>query len=422
MKMVVLVSRLARYRLTILSLFLLATLPVAVAQNTTVPAAKKSTLIILLDGFPADLVNEHDTPNLVRLGHAGVRAPMLTIWPAISSPNHWALVTGLNAEHSGVYHNSDGIWDPANKSHFTLENPNYAHGEPVWTSVERQGRVSGVIGGWMGGMVAADRGPSWFLPYFPEEGLPDERADLALAVLSQAPEARPDFLALYVIDVDHALHVNGVGSKIGTDTLHYADAMVGKIMDGLKARKLSDSVNLIVVSDHGMMNLEPEDIILSDHLDFSLLETPPVGAGPVYTLWPKPGKEAEVYRRISTVPHLKAYRAGEIPKEFACCRPDRQPPILLVGDPGWSLANSRPTPGSRTLATHGFDLSRTEMHALFVAAGPDIKPGSTLELAHTIDVYSLLTFLVNVPPELNDGSISTFCGILATPAPGCGTR
>jgi alkaline phosphatase D len=410
-------------KITLLLLFLLANVPLALAQKAPVPVQKESTLIILLDGLPADLVNEQDTPNLVRLGHAGVRSPMIPIWPAISSPNHWGLVTGLTAEHSGVYHNAGGMWDPAGKSPFMPDNPNFAHGEPVWTNVARQGRISGVIGGWMGGMVAADRGPSWYVPYFPEEGVPDERANLALAVLSQSQEGRPDFVALYVIDVDHALHLNGVGSQIGTQTLHYADQLVGKIMDGLKARKLFDTVNLVVVSDHGMMNLEPQEIILSDYLDFSMLETPPVGGGPVYTLWPKPGQEAEVYRRISSAhPHLKVYRAGDIPKEFACCRPDRQPPILLVGDPGWSIENTPPAPGPRLMATHGFDLSRPEMHALFIAAGPAIKPGSTMEMVHTVDVYSLLTYLVNVPPNLNDGSITPFCGILVTTAPGCRPR
>lgn len=54
-------------------------------------------------------------------------------------------------------------------------------------------------------------------------------------------------------------------------------------------------------------------------------------------------------------------------------------------------------PRGASLGTHGFLNSEPEMQAIFVAAGPHIRPGSKLQPISNLAVASILARLLNVP-------------------------
>src|SRR5688500_4508175 len=85
--------------LTTLLLSVSLTSPAWASQSVV---AKRTTLYVLLDGVRADAVTPTQTPHMERLSRRGARAAMTPVWPSLSRPNHWALVTGLNARSSGV--------------------------------------------------------------------------------------------------------------------------------------------------------------------------------------------------------------------------------------------------------------------------------------------------------------------------------
>src|SRR5687767_10387984 len=107
----------------------------AIAGST----AKQTTLLILLDGFRADRLNAEWAPRLHRLARSGASATMVPIWPSLSRPNHWALVTGLNARNSGVWQNE--MYDPAANRPINVTDRNWAFGEPIWATLAREGRI-----------------------------------------------------------------------------------------------------------------------------------------------------------------------------------------------------------------------------------------------------------------------------------------
>ncbi|HET9446614.1 MAG TPA: nucleotide pyrophosphatase/phosphodiesterase family protein, partial [Steroidobacteraceae bacterium] len=366
----------------------------------------------------ADALNPQVTPNLLRLAHEGVRSEMTPIWPPISRPNHWAMVTGLDARHSGVFHND--MYSPATGRLFSFEDPNWAHGEPIWATLAKQGRVSGVVGGWTGAQLTDGRGPSFYIPGTYPPGERHRRAALVLELLDQPVRRRPDLLALYFPDIDLDQHSFGVGSAEAVASIRRADRLVGELREGLISRGLSRSVTVLVVADHGSMNLQPQDIVLADYLDLDSLRAAPAGGGPVFAIWPKQGDEDAIYRKLTRAhPHLHAYRAGEFPPEWACCHSDRTPPIMIVSDPGWSIEVARPDPAKRYRASHGFDSRIPDMKAIFLAAGPAIKSGVQLAPFDTIHLYSLLAALTGVQPHLNNGSVRPFCGVLTDPPQSC---
>lgn len=345
----------------------------ATASTVAANPDNQSLIFIMLDGFRWDLVDPAATPNLDRLAKGGVRGEMIPVWPTISSPNHWALVTGLYPIHSGVFHND--MYDPANGGNFK-NTGDWGHGEPIWTAVTHQGGISGVVGGWAGAQNAsnANTRPSFYIPYSAVIGERDNRAELVLQILDQDSATRPDLLALYVIEVDHDEHRYGVGSAEANKPIKRIDRMIGKLVAGLAVRHLNDKVNIVIVADHGMMNVGQDQLIyLDDYVDLTKLMVPPVGSGPVFSLWPKPGMEDTIHERLRSAHlHLHAFRPNEIPARLNCCHPDRTPPILLSVDLGW-IALLRTGEGATMKGMHGYDNMVSEMYALFIAAGPAIR-------------------------------------------------
>ena len=381
---------------------------------------KQSTVVILLDGFRWDLQTPTATPNLERLAKAGTRGEMIPVWPTISTPNHWALVTGLYPSHTGLFHNE--MYDPeSGKYQKPLEDVFFGVGEPIWAAVARQHGTSGLIGGWAGWRAAdASKSPSWRMPYSIDEQGHDNRATLLLQILDQKAETRPDLTTLVFFDVDHEQHVYGVGSPEANQAIRHVDRVIGELTTGLAARGLDRKVNLVIVADHGMMNVgEGQVIFLDDHIDLNSLAVPPVGGGPVMALWPKPGLAPVIHEKLLNAgPHLQAFRPGEIPENRKCCGSWRMPPILVTVDPGW-IVTTRARSDSNVKGMHGYDHTRSEMHALFIAAGPAIRAGVQLKPFRNVDVYSLLAELLKIEPAKNDGSIDSLCPILVHPPAAC---
>ena len=52
------------------------------------------------------------------------------------------------------------------------------------------------------------------------------------------------------------------------------------------------------------------------------------------------------------------------------------------------------------------------MKAIFVAAGPDIRPGSTVAPFENVDVYPLIAGILGLPAGTVDGKIGALKGIL----------
>jgi hypothetical protein len=105
----------------------------------------------------------------------------------------------------------------------------------------------------------------------------------------------------------------------------------------------------------------------------------------------------------------------DIPERFRYKNHDRTPDLLLLANLGYTITttdrlDSRPNFPSG--GAHGYNPIHPEMHAVFMAIGPDIIPGSVLPPFEVVHVYELLTHLLGIAPAPNDGNLETFEGIL----------
>jgi predicted AlkP superfamily pyrophosphatase or phosphodiesterase len=82
-----------------------------------------------------------------------------------------------------------------------------------------------------------------------------------------------------------------------------------------------------------------------------------------------------------------------------------------VADPGWMIAwrHGKVFDG---LGEHGYDNASPDMRALFLARGPDFKPGTTIDDFPNVDVYDLLAPLLGINPAPNDGTLAPFLPVL----------
>ena len=400
------------------------------AFGASVPEEKQTLLLILIDGARWDITSSGLTPNLKRLAEEGVQAEMIPVWPTSSSPNHWALATGLYPVRGGVYDND--MFDPTTGGWFDRSQDSWAHGEPIWAAVARQGNISGVIGGWAGAQIAKGaRRPSFYIPYTPPTDDCQhclELSSVVLPLLDQLPDTRPQFLALYFLEPDHSQHRYGVGSPEAGKVIGQLDAMIGNLISALAKAGLANKVNIIVVSDHGQVNRHAhrEILYIDDEINTDDLVTgsiPVRSPGPIMEVWPKPGKEEAIYERLRkhANSHIHVFRAADIPARWHCCDPTRAPPIIVTTD-SEAVVGFRSSHGSGPIGVHGYDNAVRDMHSLFIAAGPAFKKTTQLPPFNNIDLYALMAAILNVEPSETDGSIVSLCSILVHPPASCMTK
>lgn len=402
--------------LLLLSVLVLAGCSPAGRPDQPAPTSDQRVILISLDGFRADYLDRGLSPNLAALANRGVQARWMTpVFPTLTFPNHYTIVTGLYPAHHGIVANT--IRDSAlgvfrMSDTLANRNPAWWGGEPIWATAEKQGRRAAAFF-WPGSESGAGgSAPSHWLPF--NDAFPDAaRVDSVLAWASQSPGTAPAITTLYYSNVDHAGHNAGPDSPDVDSAIVHVDAMVGRLVTGLRDLGLLDRTNIIIVSDHGMApRPETKLIVLDDFIlldDVSVVEWSPVGM-----LIPAAGKEAEVIRKLrGASPHLAVYRRDEVPERFRFRDSPRITPLVLVADEGWSITSRSRVASWRTRGGgHGWDNALPSMRAIFVAAGPAFRSGAVIEPFQNVHVYSLLAHILGINPAPNDGNLDSVRTVL----------
>lgn len=378
------------------------------------PAPQPLLILVSLDGFRWDFLDRAPTPALDRIAAEGVRAErLIPSFPTKTFPNHYTAVTGLYTEHHGIVANN--MYDPEIDERFSqgnrsaVQDPRWWHGEPLWVTAQRQGRVAASF--FWPGSEAPIQGlhPShWRL--YDKSVAHEERVDQVLAWLDLPPGERPSFITLYFSDVDDAAHefdpdtAPQVGLAVGR-----VDAAVGRLLAGLEERRLWGQAHLVVISDHGMVATPPgQVIVLDDYVDLEIANV--IDFAPVLALRPRPEEVDEVYERLSGAhPHLSVYRKEEIPEEWHYRESTRITPIVGLVDGGWDITSRaylEMRGGRLSRGNHGYHHELDEMGALFVAAGPGLRRGEVVPPFSNVHLYELMCHLLELEPAPNDGSLA----------------
>lgn len=385
--------------------------PSSRSQRGSVGDQAPATPLILVsfDGFRWDYRQHTATPNLDRLIARGVHAKgLIPVFPSSTFPSHYSMVTGLYPGHHGIFAND--MRDPALGAEFHLgdrdavADPRWWGGEPIWIGAERAGMRTAAMF-WPGseGVIAGHRPTYWHT--FDKAFSFERRVAQVLDWLDLPSGERPRFITLYFEEPNDSGHRFGPDAAETLQAVRRVDGQLGDLVAGLERRGLTDRVDLVVVSDHGMAAIAPQrTLYLDDYVHFEEGEL--FDQGSLVQIFPRPGREELIYRALAGAdPHLAVYRRAEIPSRYHLAESPRTPPILGIPDAGWeALTHDAFTAwGARLKGDHGQDPVSQDLHGLFVAAGPSFRRGLQIGRFENVQVYNVLAAVLGIEPAPNDG-------------------
>jgi predicted AlkP superfamily pyrophosphatase or phosphodiesterase len=396
------------------------------AEAKAVKDLKTTVILISLDGFRADYLDKYDAPNIKELAGRGVRAKWMTpVFPSLTFPNHYSIATGLYPENHGIVGNS--MFDPTFKAMFSLgkreevENSRWWGGEPIWITAEKQGQKAGTFF-FPGTETEIDgKRPSYWKRY--DGKVPyNERTDQILAWLDLPQAERPTFFTLYFEEPDKSGHVFSPDSPEVAKAILEVDAQIGRLVAGLKERKIFKKVNIIIVSDHGMTAVKPNDVVLLDNYFDIGKADPIVWGGQVTNIFPKENEAENIATALNStqIPNAQCYRKSAVPARFNYQDSIRIAPVICMANEGWSLTSKEfyernrknAAQNARTGGAHGYDHELASMRAIFIAHGAAFKKKKVVEPFENVNVYNIMTEILSLKPAKNDGNMDAAKAVL----------
>jgi predicted AlkP superfamily pyrophosphatase or phosphodiesterase len=377
----------------------------AVSNGTSLFAP--TTILISLDGFRADFLYRNLTPTLNQFVAEGISPKyMLPSFPSVTFPNHYTMATGMYPEAHGIVGNT--FWDPGLQREFYYTDPGRSlqpfwwGGEPLWVTAEKQS-VRTAVHMWPGSEAHIENQRIAYVDKYNGSEVLDRKVDRIMDLLdvpgpldigAKAVTPRPQLIAAYVPNVDGDGHRFGPNSTQIRQTISNADAMIGGILKGLQERNLTDIVNVVVVSDHGMATTDVSRMIqLEDLIDPDELSH--IDGWPLYGLRPKNQDRLyplydKLLREHGNNPNIEIYLRENMPERYHFSNNDRIAPLWIIPKAGWAIVTKSEfhvEEGKKNgevyhpRGLHGYDHEHPLMRAIFIARGPAFPhtPGSRME-------------------------------------------
>lgn len=260
-------------------------------------------IIISMDGFRYDYLDRfiaNQTSNFQYFIQNGVKAKYIrNVFPTVTYPNHYTLITGLYPESHGMVHNR--FYDPNLLEHFWYDNRManfdpmwFDNGaEPIYVTNHKAGsnRKAGSVL-WPSGLGKVECiGPDYIIP----NADPFNKTKF---------ETRIDYLMdwftdtnnpinlglLYFDEPDETAHVYGPDSEPVNNLIKgpLNDAL-GYLKKKLEEADMLESTNIILTADHGFATVV-KLINLDDYIPESWYETGGLWQNHIVVqLFPKPG-------------------------------------------------------------------------------------------------------------------------------------
>lgn len=386
-----------------------------------------TTIVVSLDGLHPHYVNKELTPHLHELmvNHGG--APyLIPSFPSSTFPNHWTMVTGLYPSNHGIVGNT--FYDTKLEKQFFNTKPalslnkEFWSGEPLWLTAGRQDVKSG-IHMWPGSEVvfnSEEEKMVHVIKYNKDEKLATKRQGV-FEWLDLNLENRPQLIMTYVPNVDVIGHKYGIAGKELKDELTHVDSLIGQLQSGIKERNLTEIVNLVVVSDHGMAPTSNDRLLYLDEiLEMENIER--LEGWPLIGITPKSNihlrslyENLQDYQSQFGTGKFDVYLREELPSDWKFGGRQfnkfkhRIAPIWLIPHVGWSFTTHAEMEDPEKLngdykphGVHGYNNTEVLMRALFVGEGPFFDT-LKFEPFENIGLYNLICESLGIQPAKNDG-------------------
>ena len=225
-------------------------------------ASTAQTLVLVsIDGFRWDYLDWPQATNMRSIAAQGSRVTKLrTVYPSKTFPGHLSIATGLHPTQHGVI---DNYFCRSDRSDcYSMgkgrKDPSWLAGIPLWTLVEQQGGRASTFFWPESDAPFANKLPTDYRAF--DGRVPHrERVQQVVDWLSLPADQRPDLVTLYFSVVDSASHTYGPTAPPTLSAIVEVDRQIAVLwlaIESLNLREGTD-INLMLVSDHGMSEVDP---------------------------------------------------------------------------------------------------------------------------------------------------------------------
>ena len=365
-------------------------------------ASTAQTLVLVsIDGFRWDYLDWPQAKNMRSIAAQGSRVTKLrTVYPSSTFPGHLSIATGLHPTEHGVI---DNYFCRSDRSDcYSMgkgrKDPSWLSGIPLWTLVEQHGGRASTFFWPESDAPFANKLPTDYRPY--DDRVPHrERVQQAIDSLALPADKRPDLVTLYFSVVDSASHTFGPKAPAILSAIIEVDrqiAVLWQAIESINTQQDAD-INLMLVSDHGMSEVDPDMFIdtktLPRRKGFKRVN------GSTRVTYYQRDPEADIdglaraldrmsdgrWRRLSSLDlterHFENHPGvGDVIIETA------PPRVFRRG--GGKNADLR--------GMHGYPATVEDMAAFLVAVGPRFKVGKVIPEAHQLEVYPVAATLLDL--------------------------
>ncbi|MEC7850263.1 MAG: alkaline phosphatase family protein, partial [Candidatus Neomarinimicrobiota bacterium] len=228
-------------------------------------------------------------------------------------------------------------------------------------------------------------------------------------------QSRPVFMTLYFSDVDSWGHNIGPDAIGMNSIIEEIDESIGLLVSGLNKREILDNINIIITSDHGMAGLSRDRVIfLDDYININDVRM--VDWSPVAMILPEDDSIVSTYSALYDAhPQMSVFKKEDVPARLHFNNHRRIPPIICIAADGWSISDRDyfdENPYSFTGGTHGYEPINKSMHGIFIASGPGLKEGLTIDSFSSIHIYEVIAHILDIDTPENDASFDSISVML----------
>ena len=406
----------------------LASWVVASLLAAAAPAEPGTVVWLSLDGVRYDFLDRDALPAFARIAREGLRADALEpVFPSSTFPSHVSLATCTPADRHGIVANA--FQDRVRGGFDYSNDASWIEAEPLWVTAERQGVRAATffwVGSetpWRGTAATYRRAP--FDAAVPEAA----KVDQILAWLDLPPAERPRLVLSWWHGADSAGHAHGPDAPETRAALLGQDAELGRLLAGLDARGAWGHTTLLVVSDHGMIEVSQAIDPMASLAEHGIRGRLVNGGAFAHVFLEEPGRAGEAAALLDARDGLAAWTAAEIPERFRYRHPTRTGDVFVLASPptriGGTASSLRDLQfalgrlAGRRQGLHGYDPAVVpEMGGIFLALGRGVPPGVRLGRVRALDVAPTAARLLGIaPPADCEGSPLAALTPPATPAP-----
>ena len=424
------------------------------------PAKDQHVILVSIDGFPAYLWHDPTlmVPNLRKLAAGGASAKALTVSnPSITWINHTTLVTGVEPRKHGVLFNGllvrkDGVppvieqWADKSRMVFVPTLYDVAHqaglttAESDWVAITNPGTINwsfaelpkpddAVVKEMIAVGVATEEEIGWMQMGPNRKGVPFLYSMWTRAAIHMFETHRPNLLLYHTLNTDYSHHMHGPRSGPGFTALELADRLLGDLIDAVDRSVLREKTTIVVATDHGFKKVtqfvQPNVALKKAGLARGLGPTISscdayvmAQGGMAFAYVTNPARRSELLPRLremfSTMEGIAEVIDGEKGHELGMPTPDENTgmgDLILFASEGYAFRKDVTgeevvVPAVNYGGTHGYPASDPELDGIFIAHGPNIKPGTVVDRVSNLDVAPTLARIMGLTlPEVDGRAI-----------------